>query len=336
MATTPRTPQAGMLISVNRDVAIPLVNQVHDQVVAAIASGDLKPGDRLPTIRELARFLRVNRNTVGQAYRLLESDGHVRTRAGGGTVVGDGRATTPVRDHELRGLVTAALKEATERGFGAREFGQLAYYEGQRWDCLPRVRVLMTHGYGRELEVLCQAVTDQFPAVDPNAMLLDELAELVADGRLDELGETDFALVPVRQLERAAELLAGAPFPLLAVGIGPSLVTLVQVAEQATRGRTRVAVVCTEPAGAVYMADVLRSAGVVADQTRSAVVTDPGLRETVNWADLVLVSDASADVVTGLDGGKPVIPFTSFVNESSLATVRSYIEYVIQARCTRG
>ncbi|HEX5403033.1 MAG TPA: GntR family transcriptional regulator [Pseudonocardiaceae bacterium] len=327
-----RSAQPGMRISVNRDVAIPLVNQIHDQIVAAIDSGDVKPGDRLPTIRELAQFLKINRNTVGQAYRLLETSGHVYTRAGGGTTVsGPAPTSVPTRQHELRSLVTSALKHATKLGFTAAEFGQLAYYEGQRWAQLPRVTVLVVHDYPGELELLCAALGEESAAVDAKGVLLADLTGHVEDV-LAGIGEIDFALVPVRLLERAISLLAGAPFPVLGAGIGPSLATLVQVAKETSGQARRVAVVCSDPAGAAMMEEVLRSADVVMADVRQVTASDPALPEAVAWADLLLVSDASADAVAGIATGKQLIRFATLISDSSLATVRSYIEHLIQRK----
>lgn len=331
MAQRPALP--GMRISVSRDVAIPLVNQIHDQIVAAIDSGDVKPGDRLPTIRELAQFLKINRNTVGQAYRLLEASGHVYTRAGGGTTVaGRAPASVATRQHELRSLVTSALKQATEMGFTAAEFGQLAYYEGQRWAQLPRITVLVVHDYPGELELLCTALREESVAVDAKGVLLADLAGVTED-RLTDIGEIDFALVPVRLLERAMGLLAGAPFPVLGAGIGPSLATLVQVAKETSGKARQVAVVCSDPAGAAMMEEVLRSADVQMGDVRQVTATDPALRDTVAWADLLLVSDASADAVAELAAGRTLIRFAPLVSDSSLATVRSYVEHLIQRKC---
>lgn len=331
-----RSPLPCMRISVNRDAAIPLVNQIHDQIAAAIASGDVKPGDRLPTIRELADFLKINRNTVGQAYRLLEASGCVYGRAGGGTTVaGPASVSVSTRQHELRGLVNAALKQALDLGFTAQEFGQLAYYEGRRWASLPRVTVLVVHDYPGELESLCTALREESAAVDTRGVLLSELADLPDSSRLDGQDEIDFALVPVRLLERAMGLLAGAPYPVLGAGIGPSLATLVQVAKETAGQERRVAVVCSDPVGAAAMEEVLRSAGVAMADVRQVATGDPLLPDTVAWADLVLVSDAAADTVANLAADKRLIRFATLISDSSLATVRSYIEHLIQ-RKSRG
>lgn len=64
-----------------------IYRQICDRVKRDIARGALRAGDRLPAIREVAAMLRVNRNTVARAYRELEREGIIVSRAGGGSSV---------------------------------------------------------------------------------------------------------------------------------------------------------------------------------------------------------------------------------------------------------
>jgi GntR family transcriptional regulator len=68
---------------------VPFYRQVIDQVKAAIATESLSPGDRLPTVRQLAVDLSINPNTVSRAYTELELTGLVETQMGSGTFVGN-------------------------------------------------------------------------------------------------------------------------------------------------------------------------------------------------------------------------------------------------------
>lgn len=74
-------------IAVNRAAREPLSEQLAAAIEARIATGLLSPGDRLPTTRELAARLRLNRGTVQGAYRQLSSSGLIAGRVGSGTVV---------------------------------------------------------------------------------------------------------------------------------------------------------------------------------------------------------------------------------------------------------
>ena len=80
-----------MTIEINLDLksGVPFYRQVIDQVKAAIATESLSPGDRLPTVRQLAVDLSINPNTVSRAYTELELTGLVETQMGSGTFVGN-------------------------------------------------------------------------------------------------------------------------------------------------------------------------------------------------------------------------------------------------------
>ncbi len=78
----------------------PLFQQLVSAVKHAVAVGAMAPGDRLPSVRELARELVVNPNTVARAYQALETEGVTRSRRGSGTFIADRRVT--LRDDERR------------------------------------------------------------------------------------------------------------------------------------------------------------------------------------------------------------------------------------------
>ena len=67
--------------------AVPLTEQIRNQIRALIARGKLQPGDQLPTVRQLAADLRVNFNTVARAYRMLEKEALISVQHGRGTFV---------------------------------------------------------------------------------------------------------------------------------------------------------------------------------------------------------------------------------------------------------
>ena len=76
-----------MMIQINFKSGKPVYLQVVDQVKAAAASGALKPGEPLPTIRPLAEELRLNRNTIAKAYAEQENQGVIETLPGKGSFV---------------------------------------------------------------------------------------------------------------------------------------------------------------------------------------------------------------------------------------------------------
>lgn len=76
-----------MLLRVDITGPVPVYAQIVAQIKSAIASGVIRPGEFLPSLRDAAKRLRVNPHTVAKAYRELEAEGLVRTDQGRGTCV---------------------------------------------------------------------------------------------------------------------------------------------------------------------------------------------------------------------------------------------------------
>ena len=109
---------------VNPKDATPLHAQLERSIRVAMASRRLKPGDQLPTVRQLAVALRINANTVAKVYSHLERAGALETRRGVGTFIADRHDSEPnqaARTTELRAVALRALADADARGFTAAE-----------------------------------------------------------------------------------------------------------------------------------------------------------------------------------------------------------------------
>ena len=76
---------------VDDDSAVPVYVQVREQLLAAIGRGELRRGEQLPSVRDVAAALAINPNTVNRAYAELERDGVVETRRGRGTFIRNNR-----------------------------------------------------------------------------------------------------------------------------------------------------------------------------------------------------------------------------------------------------
>ena len=78
-----------MQIRIDNSSSRAIYQQIIDHVKRDIALGKLQPGERLATVRELAAQLIINPNTIAKAYRQLEQDGIIVTRAGAGAFVAE-------------------------------------------------------------------------------------------------------------------------------------------------------------------------------------------------------------------------------------------------------
>lgn len=100
-----------MLLRVDLTSQEPIYLQIRSQIVQAVASGELEPGDALPSVRSLAGDLGVNMHTVNKAYAVLRDEGYVIMRGRSGAYIADRpSALTPERAASDRQRLAQALR----------------------------------------------------------------------------------------------------------------------------------------------------------------------------------------------------------------------------------
>lgn len=102
-----------MQFRIDSKSGVPFYRQIVEQVMFAIARGALEPGDRLPTVRQLAVDLAINPNTVVRAYRQMEIEGVLETQQGSGTFVG--RQRPDIDRDERRRMLDQILTDLLAR-----------------------------------------------------------------------------------------------------------------------------------------------------------------------------------------------------------------------------
>jgi DNA-binding transcriptional regulator YhcF (GntR family) len=109
-----------MRLWLSKNSAASLRDQLGTQLTLGVISGDLKPGEKLPSVRELARRHEIHSNTVSAAYRDVEARGWLEVRKGSGVYVRDLRQPTTEKS-SLVELIEGFLEETRRRGFSAAE-----------------------------------------------------------------------------------------------------------------------------------------------------------------------------------------------------------------------
>ncbi len=102
---------------------VPFYRQIIDQIKYAIARGELKAGDQLPTVRQLAVDLAVNPNTVSKSYSQLEILGILQTQQGSGTFISPQKVEVSdlERQEKLDSLCREFISSAASYGFTLSE-----------------------------------------------------------------------------------------------------------------------------------------------------------------------------------------------------------------------
>src|SRR5213593_2712112 len=108
------------IVSIDQRDPTPIYAQLERGLRAAVATSRLRPGDQLPTVRQLAVDLKINANTVARVYAELERAGVIETKRGVGSFITATPAQAhPPREHErrLRAFITRVLADADAAGF---------------------------------------------------------------------------------------------------------------------------------------------------------------------------------------------------------------------------
>jgi GntR family transcriptional regulator len=115
---------------------VPSYVQIVEQVQAFLTNGELKPGDQLPTVRQLASELRVNFNTIARAYRMLDEAGLISTQQGRGTYLLDQPSAEAVQKLKKESLELQSkrfLRSLAKQGFTYEESQQTIQTLFQAW-----------------------------------------------------------------------------------------------------------------------------------------------------------------------------------------------------------
>jgi DNA-binding transcriptional regulator YhcF (GntR family) len=161
-----------MDILVNRRGGVPVRDQLVTQLELKILGGELAQGQRLPSVRALARRLKVHHNTVSAAYQDLEAAGHVELRRGSGVFVRDGGARAVTEASGLDEMIRLALHAAFAKGFHGADVRAAV----ERWlAAAPPDRVVVVDPSREMAEIIVEEIRQSL-GVPASAATMDDLA----------------------------------------------------------------------------------------------------------------------------------------------------------------
>lgn len=282
--------------------------------MALIRAGTLRAGDRLPPVRVLAGFLRVNRNTVAKVYAQLERDGWLATTPGRGTFV---RPTLPAGgdgDSDLAPLADRLLQEAAARGLTREDVARLVHRRAEVLAAGPAPRVGFVECNPSDLAYFARQLSARL-GCPLRAVLLDEL-ERVA-GELDLVATTLFHVEEVRRrLPR---------YEVIGLMAAPDFATLDEVAHLPPG--SRIALVCATAEGVRSKEQSIRAVGLPGARLLTATLQQPErLRPVLRAADVVLASPKVLErIAEAIPPRARVIPFASVLGEGAVGLLAERI-----------
>jgi DNA-binding transcriptional regulator YhcF (GntR family) len=189
-----------MDIVLNRKGGVPVHDQLLAQLELKILGGALAPGQRLPSVRALARQLGLHANTVSAAYRELETAGHVQLKRGAGVFVREGVPSTLDEARGLDEMIRLALRTAFRKGHTAPEIKAAV----ERWlKAAPAERVMVVDPRPETIELIAHEVREALE-VPASGCTLEELEAEPA------LLSGALALVVPYHADKVARLVPGA------------------------------------------------------------------------------------------------------------------------------
>lgn len=111
-----------MIIELDMNSSTPIYVQLRNQIVMGIGRGELKLGESLPTVRQLAQDIGVNTMTVNKAYQILKTEGYIKIDRRHGAIVSDNIDMDIVFREKLENELELSLAEAAINGMDKRDF----------------------------------------------------------------------------------------------------------------------------------------------------------------------------------------------------------------------
>lgn len=111
-----------MIIELDMNSSTPIYVQLRNQIVMGIGRGELKLGESLPTVRQLAQDIGVNTMTMNKAYQILKTEGYIKIDRRHGAIVSDNIDMDIVFREKLENELELLLAEAAINGMDKRDF----------------------------------------------------------------------------------------------------------------------------------------------------------------------------------------------------------------------
>jgi GntR family transcriptional regulator len=315
-----------MQIRIEPRSQLPVYIQLKEQIKFLILSGELEPGARLPTARQLAGFLHINRNTVLKAYQELVREGLIESRRGAGSSVVERPAAIGQSVFaRLLAVIDDAIEQASELGVGPDDFASLAYARAkQRQDVQARRRVIFVECSPEGVDALAHKIEEKLD-LDVTPVVLQDLEQPTPEVE-ELLQDADVIATTFFHIEELRELLPKTKKKLVALSVKPHLDSLVEIA--GIPEGTSVLLVCLSESGASDMKRSLEEAGVKGLDFALRGVDEPqSLAEAVPEHTIVVASDYVADEVLpllGPDQTSIVLDYTT-LDEGAIYLLKSMI-----------
>lgn len=323
-----------MKFQINKKTEFPIYQQLKEQIKYFLINGDLQPGTRLPPPKDLAGYLRINKNTVIVAYKELEKEGLIVTRHGQGTYASEQSLTAlgETRKQALIDLAREALERTQELGFSAEDlftvvFGQTVLGLGRSCD----VRALFVECSLPDLACYVKDLQQEIQ-IPVEGCLLSELAERMEE----EAPSVDIVITTFFHIEDVKAICEPLDKEVFAIMAAPELSILMQIGQLPSG--TRVGFVCSTDSGSQTMRGSLEAAGIRHVTLRCAGLNNQqGFKELIANVDVLVSSRVVIDQVRSMvPEGVVILEFGNILEKGGINMLKELLTKQYECKLEAG
>ena len=317
-----------MDLKINKKGSFPIKYQLKEQIKFLIKTGELKPHARLPAIRELAAYLRINQNTVLQAIRELEEEGFLLCERGKGCFIREGCCSiSEVNMQKLTKILDEAIEKAQSLGVSYEEFASVVCHKLELNQSLKKrsLNIYFLECNKPELEYRTIELEKKL-GVEVKPMLIDEFKILLEKGSLQ--GPIDLVLTTFGHLREVKKILEGRNIETIGLMGALHIKTLIEISK--LPHDSKVAMVCVNPKSAKSVERAVINTGLENIIPR-AVSTDDArkLEEVLKDVDAIVSSRGALEKTKQVaPEGKKIVVFDRVIDMGSIEMTKDAIEEI--------
>jgi GntR family transcriptional regulator len=324
-----------MQLSIDKNCGFSIKAQLAEQIKFLIKTGKLQPHEQLPTVRQLAGFLRINQNTVFTVYKELEREKFLYCVHGKGCFVAEQKTRTEEKNmSELLEILEEAITKAKAKGISLEEFALAAFSKAQI-ESRKKPRALEVHFIEcnqADLKFYKEQLEKEV-GVEIKTFLVDEVEQQIKSGRYPS-NDIDLAVTTFFHLNEIKELLKSAPFEVIGIMAGPHIKTLMELSS--LPDKTRLGIVCVSWRGVKNMEGSILNSGLTNVIPVPFPINDPTLfNEKIQQIDAVLTSQACFEEVKAqLPPRVKLFVYDRVLDQGGIQMLKSAIEEIQRKKQT--
>jgi DNA-binding transcriptional regulator YhcF (GntR family) len=312
-----------MKLYISKEDPFGVKDQIKRQIRVLVASGEFVPGQPLPSAKDMATLLNVNRNTVSQAYKELASEGLLEIIVGSGTYVKEGKMLEQTSD--LKEILSDSVEKAKALGFSLEQISDFFLTHLSLYGTSPtgrRVLVIdcnegtvgdISNAIRKELEVETEGVLIQTLEQNP-----DKISQY--------LEEKDLVVCGFNHLEEFRKLVPEPPVDAVGVLLNTDLRIMNEIMQLPPN--TRIGLTCeSQRSTESWCKNIFLSRGSTITKIHAGLDNPSGLKEMLDQCDLIYASKYVYERIRKLaKPGKKVIEVDITIDPASIDLIRERLK----------